>query len=401
MATTGGKSASAKRFVTWRIAGSAVFTCAAACILLNPLLKFLIEERRFGDSWRYNALSFGISYFDTGFARREMIGTIARLLSNNILLGALIVHCTAIGILSVVALAALLLSPADGLTKTICAGVMLAALVRLAPDVGRSDSAVMLCGAAAAWTARSGRWVIAAAFLSLALTIHETGLIVLAPIAAVAAYEGGKWRTSSRRSLIVGAVCLAISLGAYILAVRHPPDIATVGRLVHARFNADGIDFITYLQLSGARGLRTVQCFRQLDHGYTMKMAKGVALIVGIIAAARPTRPLMSLAAVLPPYLFLSFIAVDVARWTVFAVYGVVVLALCKPSPQPPKVWAAARLGAAALAALAIGAAPASGNPYDPAPMVPPADAVQPNYYNAVDRCDPTWREAIGLTAKT
>jgi len=386
-----------------RAAVLGVFASGAVWFLLFPLAVGWARGHFEQAIWSYNGASIGLSWFDTGFARRELEATLIRLVTADPMVGGALFHALAYTALAALAFAATLRAPIADRQRLAVGAVFLAALFRVGADVGRADPAVMICGFVAAWAARGGRWPLAALALTVALAFHETGLIVLAPLAAGVAFEHRAWRHSGRASRALGLALAGLGLAAYVLALQARPDVAAAARAVHARFPDPSMaDLSVYYTLSGPRGVASILCQQRLDGTYPAKILKGVGLIVLCAAGLRPRRWRTTLLATLPPFLFLSAIAVDVARWTVFAAFAIAVMATMEPAadapPKPPsRRNAALALAAAALMMVGVGFV----EPLDPAPVIPNAllggRAPTLNALGRASYCDPGWRAFLGL----
>ena len=381
------------------------FAAGAALILIFPLAVGWARGRFDDALWSYNGAAIALSWFETGFARRELEATLIRLVTPDPMAGGALFHALTYTTVAALAFAAVLRAPAADRQRAAIGAVFLAVLFRAGADVGRADLAVMICGFAAAWAAGAGRWAAAAAAIAVALAFHEAGLIVLAPVAAAVAFEHRSWRRArARAAWPAGLAVAALGLCAYALAWQARPDVAAAARAVHAKFADPSMaDLSVYYSLSGPRGVASILCQQRLDGAYPGKILKGAGLIVLCAAGLRPRRWLITLLATLPAFLLLSAIAVDIGRWTVLAVFGIAVMAALAPAaeaPARPPAWVhpALALAAAALLVIGVGLVPEL---LDPAPAVPaPLFGGRPPALDALGRasaCDPGWRRFLGL----
>jgi hypothetical protein len=172
---------------------SAIIFAAAYILARSWILPIALGAVREG-GWIYTAGLAAISWSDTGFARRELQGTLIRLFTDDPMVG---LGWFGFATYSVFAAAGIwaCLRPSHSLGRKALLGVaLLAILMRLSYDVGRTDAAVMALGIGAAWSAREARWMICATFLFVALLFHEAGLIELAPLVVGIAVVSGSWR---------------------------------------------------------------------------------------------------------------------------------------------------------------------------------------------------------------
>jgi hypothetical protein len=367
-----------------------------------PLAIAMVPGRMDHAVWLNNGAFMALNYFDTGFARRELEGTLIRLFTRDPLIGGVAFDVISCGALATLMFWATLRAPISHPQRAAIRLVFAAVLFRVAQDVGRADAAVMVCGLVGAWAAKSGRWMIVAITIAVALAFHETGFIVLAPLVAVVVFEHDAWRKGNRAGQIAALLIVAVALAAYAWTFHAPIDVRPIARKIHTEFrNPAWPDVNLYFNLSGARGLRTILCMRDMDDEYLSKVLKGFGVALAAAIALRPKRLGLTMLATIPPFMFLSVIAIDVARWAVFAAFGAAVMAAldngrgAKWEPQ-----FVAPLLAAALAALLV-LKTGMENLGDPMPVLGNFQysqrGVLPSSGATLDYCDPDWRMFLGL----
>jgi hypothetical protein len=381
-----------------------LFAFVAGFYLILPVMM----ARAAGDIrhalWSYNGASIALSYFDTGFARRELEGTLIRLFTADPMAGGLVFHLIACSVLVGLAVLATLKAPLPDRNRLAIGAVLLAVFAVVAVDVGRADPAIMTCGLVAAWGARSGRWIAAALALSVALAFHEAGFIAFAPMVACIAWESGSWRAGGMASRVIGLLVVIAALAGYAVAFGAHPDVQALGRKIHAEFVDPKLaDLSAYYTLGGTRGLASILCQQRLDSEYVSKIVKGVALIGLLSFALRPRRRLITFAAALAPFLFLSAIALDVGRWAAFAAFSIAVMAMMNPGKGESgvPVLPAVNVLLAVAAAVLMMVRPQLIDLGDPLPVLPNF-AASPGVRTfdpvaAATRCDPQWKSFIGL----
>jgi hypothetical protein len=383
-----------------------VVAVVAGFYLVLPILMGRLAGDLRHALWSYNGASIALSYADTGFARRELEGTLIRLFTPEPMAGGLAFHLIACGVLVALAAFATLKAALPERNRLAIAAVLLAVLAIVAVDVGRADPAILACGVIAAWGARTGRWIVAAAALSVALAFHEAGFIVLVPMVACIAWDHRSWRDGGGASLIGGLLVVGAGLVAYALALGAHPDVQAVGRRIHAEFADPKLaDLSVYYTLSGLRGLASILCQQRLDGEYLSKIVKGAALIALLAFALRPQRRLTTLFAALAPFLFLSAIALDLGRWAALAAFVVAAMAVMdghgRGGTEVPPL-PGANLLLAVAAALLLMIRPQVIDLGDPLPIIPNflyghgSRTFSP--LDAAARCDPGWKPFIGLT---
>jgi hypothetical protein len=379
-----------------------VFVSCAIWFVLFPLAVGWGRSHFEHAFWSYNGASIALSYFETGFARRELEATLIRLFTADPMVGGAVFHALAYTALAALAFVSVLRAPIADRQRLAIGAVFLVVLFRVGSDVGRADPAVMACGFVAAWATRAGRWAIAAAAIAIALAFHEAGGIVLVPLVVGVAFDHRSWRRVGRASWSLALGVAVVGVAAYAVALTAHPDVARAARAMHAKFFEPGMaDLSVYYTLSGSRGVTSILCQQGMDGAYVGKIIKGAGLIGLCMAGLRPTRWRTTLLVVLPPFLFLSTIAIDIARWTVFALFAIAVMATLEPAPAAnDKSSGPLHLALALLAAILMVVGVGLVEPLDPAPAIPDPLGRHESSFNGLDRataCDPGWRRFLGL----
>jgi hypothetical protein len=252
------------RFLPWVLALG--MAAKAVRHVYEPLLKPLFLGEYVGDLWIYTAAQNQLNWFTTGLMRRELYNTFVGLAG---LMGAdaMISNAVVFLIFYFMLAAALIWAVArrKGSVHLIALAAMSVVIFyRLSFDVGRSDVAVMLCGLLAAWAARSGRWAVSAAAVSIALAIHETGMIFLAPVVCAIVWEKQAWRDIDWRSIGAAAAVMAVGLGFYVLCSRAQVDVHAAAMHVHTQFAhfeaLNWADLASYFNLISFRTIETTWC---------------------------------------------------------------------------------------------------------------------------------------------
>jgi hypothetical protein len=375
----------------------------AALVIATTAAEQALHAVNPAGAWTYNAGQNAISWFDTGFARRELAGTILRLLSLHPLIGTVWLWLGSMSALAAASAALCFRSSLRWGERLGLAATAFAVLLRLSFDVGRLDATIMVLGIGAAWAAREARWGLCATFLFVALLFHETGLIELLPLAVATAWASGAWRRWRTPNAIAGLTILVAGLALYILSFHPSVEVGAIGRRLHAEFpDPRYADQALFLNLAGGRALNFAQCLGRQVPIYRLEVVDGL-LLCGIFAAGlQPTRWRLVLAATAGPLLALSTIAIDLGRWAVFGAFGAFTISalLAGSSPTKGGRWAAIGATLAACALMAwhprpVGAGTAIPAVEDPVQEIwfPLAGAL------SFDGCDARWRDAIGVTA--
>ena len=365
----------------------------------------------------YHAAAIGFSYFDVGFVRRGLAGSVVSLLGPDRLLGTAIFHvlCAAAVAGGAAILFLRLRLPAGA--RWVYVLLFVALMLRWAEDPGRTDLTVAALLVAAVLALQAKQLVLSCLCLGLSLGVHETGLVYGASLLAALLLDGARWRQVPRRAAAAGLLVLAAFVALYLLLGMLPhADVPTMVSVVRSRFPTNEyVDWAIYFAVSGSRGVRTSICQNLGDPTYPLHVAQGLGVIAIFIALlrnrAKPSLPVALLAAV-PPFLFMCAVANDLSRWTMLAALNVWLLSAagaCDPAGDADaavrRPWrqAALRIGAAMLVIPLIH--PKTWRIQDPIFSPSPVidHALQelggprtPRFRAALARCDPDWRSALG-----
>ncbi len=365
----------------------------------------------------YHAATLGFNYFDVGFVRRGLAGSVVSLLGPNRLLGTAVFHVLCAAAVAGGAASLFLHLRLRAGARSVYALLFVALMLRWAEDPGRTDLAVAALLIAAALAFQAKKLVLSCLCVGLSLGVHETGLVFGLSLLAGLLLDGARWRQVPRRTVVVGLLVLAVFVALYVLLGMLPhADVPTMVSVVRSRFPThEYVDWAIYFAVSGSRGVRTSICQNLGDPTYPLHLATGLGVIAIFIAllrnGARPSLPAALLAAV-PPFLFLSVVANDLSRWTVLAALNVWVLCAVgagEPAAETvgavprPGPWSALRIGAAMLVIPLVHPKtwPIEDPIFSPAPVID--RAVQeaggprtPRFRAALARCDADWRSVLG-----
>lgn len=281
----------------------------------------------------YHAGTLAFNYFDFGFVRRGLGGSVVHLIGGDLLRATAIFHMLSAAAVS--AVACVLLGRMEPAARRATFVVLLVAIVmRWAEDAGRTDLAVAALAGAAAMALRSGRPIVATSLVSVGLCIHETSFVYGIPLLAGLALEHRVWRSLSRRAIVCAIAVPAAVLGLYLLLDRLPhADAGTMIDTVRSRLpRTDEVEWAIYYAVSGGRGVSTSLCQNAHDPTYLMHVAGGLLVIAffigvtGLRGAALWKAVLVSV----PSFLFLAYVANDMSRWATLAAFNVWLFAACR-----------------------------------------------------------------------
>ncbi len=237
--------------------------------ILNAIGGFPIASQGSQGAY-YNAVFLTTNYFDLGFVRRGLGGTIARIFSADAYRGALILH----------ALSAIYLIAAFGVlqhrllrARQSLAAMLIVAFPILSPqmfagwgtDIGRTD---MLVIGTIAWSCiamHSGRPLVSAALLAFGFLAHETTIIFGIPLLLAIAFDQHTDGRLDSRDLLRAAAGLVVAVGtiAFVQALRAPTAEEMISAMQHLappavdQDYADIRDVAVYMMTLGSRGLKT------------------------------------------------------------------------------------------------------------------------------------------------
>lgn len=391
---------------------------ALAVILVVATTRLLGASAWRGDlfgPWsplQYQAATLGFNYFEFGFARRGLGGSIAHLLSDDILVATVLFHLLSATAVAGTALLLLRRLQAAPITQAVYAFVLLAMMLRWGEDPGRTDMAIAALLGGAAWALSRGRPVVACALLCLGLFIHENSFIFGMPLLAALVWRHGP-SAFPKRAWGAAAAILAVPLAAYVATLSLPrPDLHSMAGMIRQKFEQPDVivDWAIYFALSGARGVRTSICQNLTDPSYWVHPAGGlVVLVVATLALIRKPRSEWAAVAMaaLPPFLFLSVVANDHARWAILASFNIwlVLVSTGKPGPSHLPGW---MISAAAVAFLLLTHPKSSrveyaiyaGSPLFEKVARRLGAARTPGIEEVLVRCDPTWQAVLEAPAR-
>jgi hypothetical protein len=239
----------------------------------------------------YHAAAIGFSYFDVGFVRRGLAGSVVSLLGPDRLLGTAVFHvlCAAAvaGGAAILFLRLRLRLPAGG--RWVYVLLFVALMLRWAEDPGRTDLAVAALLVAAVLAFQAKQLVLSCLCLGLSLGVHETGLVYGLSLFAALLLDGARWRQVPRRTGAAGLLVLAAFVALYLLLGMLPhADVPTMVSVVRSRFPTNEyVDWAIYFAVSGSRGVRTSICQNLGDPTYPLHLATGLGVIAIFIALLR------------------------------------------------------------------------------------------------------------------
>jgi hypothetical protein len=364
----------------------------------------------------YQAATLGFNYFEFGPVRRGLGGSLAYLLSDNLLLGTARFHILMSA--AVAAAVAILFYRLDfALARRLAfALVSFAMMLRWAEDAGRTDMAIaaLLAGATIAMQRCRLDWATAA--VGAGIFVHESSLIFGGPLLVALVLMRGGLRGFSATIKIRAAGALAIALSCYVFMGFLPQsNVQVMVDAVRAKFEPNlFVDWAVYYAVSGTRGIATSICQNSTDPSYWMHPFSGAVVLVVVYTALAGRRkcdlPVMLIAAI-PPFAFLCIVANDIARWTMLASFNLLLVSSSTTSTEKETFIPSWLALAAALILLPL-IHPASRmatimlSDWIEYPIYSGSPAIEwilrkagaprtPGLVEALERCDPDWRRVL------
>jgi hypothetical protein len=352
--------------------------------------------------WTYNAGLASLSWFDTGFARRELQGTLLHPFTGDPMARVAWFHIITYVMLTGAGIVLGFRKVQPLTTKLALSATFLAVLTHIATDVGRTDAIVMVCGLCAAWATREARWTIASGAMFIAQLFHETGPIVIGPIVVAVAYISGSWRQWRTPDAALGAALIVAMGAAYLLSVHPHGDAATFARRLRIgtpelQVSADAAISV---QMAGFRIVALSKCMNDNNPYYALRVACGIVLCALFTLGLMPRFRWIALLMSLTPFIFLSLVAVDIGRWATFSAFSLFTLASTTAAETStdgnrPVGLALALAGAFLMAAFL--------RTSDVAPVMPAVEVFATLHGHpgatsmaGYDLCNPGWRAEIG-----
>ena len=359
--------------------------------------------------WDYNAAVLGMNYFDFGFVRRGLSGSIAYLFGSDLLRATIWFYLVALGI--VVVLALQLLNKRIAAPLTLIPYVILFGGILLfwACDPGRTDVliAAFLMLAASAMTNRKP--AVACVWLAIGLMTHETAIIYGLPLVVALALRDCQYRSMPLAKYVTASLILLIAVAVYIFTDRFPH--ASVNTIVSTVRNElprnELVDRALYLNLSGIRVVRTAMCRNALDPRYALHLIEACILIaLAIFAISRWPWSIgfwLAILVSIPPFIFLWIVALDHARWVTLSMLNIWLLGVTDREPrkiEQPLIFLAEIACAALVLVLHYPRIVGQRTVVTPSPMMERVAnkfgiTSAPSFPETLLSCDPNWREAL------
>ena len=359
----------------------------------------------------YTRGALSLNYFDHGFIRRGLGGTLLRIIDVSPLAGCvdelLVFHL----LLSIWLAIPVVLLVRHALRENRASGTWLAILLAASPqlflawggDIGRIDMFVAGCLAWGILALVQGSLWAAAASILFGVLAHENTAIYGIPLLA-AVYASNHPRADYKRAYLPAAVLLggiaAIFLAHLAFTSANTQDI--VGSVVRGQSPSYKRDFAAYIAVTGARGIATSLCQslgRPATPFYIASTLAVIAVYWWLLRLGRRDAIWYLLITVLP-FCAVSMVAVDYGRWLSFAVLNGWLFAVARSKPDRPTIADAPNNGWRIIVLIALIA-------------MRPTHVYYPNYFarwvakhiwsenetklKTIEECDPEWRDRIGL----
>lgn len=286
------------------------------------------------------------NYFELGFVRRGLGGTIAHLLSSDFLISSALFDVVAlvwlIAPLSLIVARVGKTSPGVALYMGLIVALSQQTFLAWASDPVRTD---VLATGFVAWGALAtlgGRRLAGAGVVLAGLLVHETAVIFGFPLlVAMSAQAVAAGRLGLRAGLGLGLGFLAGVAGVLLAQAALSPGADDIAAFMLRESPAQGAspahlvarEIAVYMMAAGLRGVETAVCWN-LDYN-PQYYATGLLSLLALAAylAILPTlwrRPLAAAVAVFAPVVFMLLIANDTGRWLRLGVVNAWLLMACQ-----------------------------------------------------------------------
>jgi len=363
----------------------------------------------------YQAGTLGFNYFDFGFVRRGLAGSIVRLIGGDRLIATSAFHVLSAVLVAGAACWLLARRPLGRATAGVFILLFAALVGRWTEDAGRTDMLVAALLGLAVLMLTSARPVWASVAVGIGLFVHETAFIFGIPLLVALSLDDARWRHFTRAQWTGVAAVFASTLLLYAAFPLLPhADLATIVSTVRSSLPPkDHVDWAIYYAVSGWRGVNTSICQNAGDPTYARHFLSGlliIVLFVIILGQHRPPRRRLVLLASLPSYLFLSVIANDFSRWTVLAAFNVWLIAVSELRTDEASGLRFTGLHVASAAAMIALLSPWTATVRYPIYVPSPAidwsferfgAAPTPPVSAALERCDPKWQEVLADSVRS
>ncbi len=378
-----------------------------------------VRIRQFEASIIYSRTVIASNYFDNGFVRRGLGGSIARLLSPNWKeSAALFTMFSAAWLALPICVIIRRLAERVG----IALATYLAAVVCLSPqtflgwslDYARTD---MLVASFVAWTAvliQERRMVPAALCLLTGSLAHETAIIFGLPLLWVLARDSRDRGCLDDRAVLNSLFLLGLGLaGLYACQVMFSVQSSMLARYmlsaapsIASERMLDDQAMAVHMQVQGLQGVKEAICLN-LEEGPKYLFWSAMALVtLGAYWLVLPSgrKPLLFLIGVIAPSLFLLVVANDVGRWAQLSVFNAWLLSASLTIGGDRTIVSLRRIGVGSviLASLLLLGSSRYDRPFR-LHRFTAAAAYLPDrelYTRLMDRCAPGWRSALPQAAK-
>jgi hypothetical protein len=320
----------------------ALFAALATAAFIRPHAIRAIHRgidgtlRHIADVEIYSRTVIASNYFNDGFVRRGLGGTIAVLLSDDWDRSIWLFIAVSL-LLLIVPLVLIMRRLAErlGTSQTIYLGLILAlspqSFFGWAHDPSRTDLLVGACLAFSMLAWLGGHKATAVAAILAGLLAHETAVVYGLPLLAAMALTDLRAGTLDRREAMRLALAACLGVAAIILlqmAFSVPPQVTARNMLDQAPMVAGDPerllwrDIAIYMAVGGSRALRTALCYNlQVSSRYWPEVFGCLAVLAAYAFILPLRRHLVAAALVMwVPAIFMMLIANDTGRWLKLAV---------------------------------------------------------------------------------
>lgn len=316
-----------------RVIRAAVLFVLIMTVALLPPILFVLTHAPLGMSL-YNAAGLGINYFQFGFMRRALGGSIAHLLNRDLWMSVLLFYVVSATLFSAIACYIFASLKRPNLVLVAYALVAIELMAFWRADIGRTDLFIAALCALAGFCVSQGRLVLASVIVCLGLATHELGFICGLPIVFALSVAWRKERSFRSGQVIAASAVILFAAVGYVLADQLPhSSIRDVVETIRSELpRTRTVDGALYYALGGSHSLAAGMCVNANDANhlrYLLQAGLLIALCCAALAGRCWAAWLFALLASVPPFVFLWIVGHDMERWVMMSLAGVwIVLAL-------------------------------------------------------------------------
>lgn len=312
-----------------------------------------------------------VNYFNSGFPKRALTGTIALLFGTD-LQGVVYFHiASAIWLATPLAVILYLAASRIDLRSRVMLMALLVFSPHLfmswAPDLGRVDMLTLGMVSWAVVALIAGRPAIAALVLAIGALCHETAVVFGVPLLLAISFQAGRWKSVARFAAPAATLLAVIALAQVVFAPSPARLIAVMSSAPESQMRDVAIYSYIWNTIPAAI------CVNMSNSHYVPSVAIGLVLLLFFIVAHgckdRRTFALYAVSA-LAPFVVAAITAVDVGRWLSMSALNIWLLTAATIAVSRAAPWQGFRQLAACATVAVIAWSAGPTEPLHPSPKL-------------------------------